>query len=91
MSDLAPILLSSAAFIAPLVGTADPVHDPEPPPARAEDPFGPSVVVSTAAQRPALVIYDAQGRLTTPVPPDSGTLPPTRIDADAPPSLVYTG
>lgn len=90
MSDLAPISLSSTAFIAPLAGAADPLHEPAPSPTPAEDPFGPAVVISTAEQRPALVIYDAQGRLTTAVPPDSGTLPPTRIDADAPPSLVYT-
>jgi hypothetical protein len=90
MADLAPIAAAALTPAAPIPDPADLLDRPRP----VDDPFGPAVVLEPAApQYPALVVYDAQGRLTTPVPPNSGVLPPHHIDLrdpDARPSLVYT-
>jgi hypothetical protein len=75
--------------VAPLAGPAL----PPPQPADTEDPFGPAVVIGPSAQPPAIVLYDASGRLTTTVPADAQPLPPSRIDVGDPAtrdSLLYT-
>jgi hypothetical protein len=93
MTDLALVPLSSTPR-APIAREPDLLDAPAPRPARSDDPFGPAVVIAPSAPQPALVVYDAQGRLTTSVPEQTGVLPPARIDVshpDAPRnSLIYT-
>ena len=78
--------------VAPLAGPALPA----PRPANTDDPFGPAVVIGPSSPPPAIVLYDASGRLTTSVPvgTDSQVMPPARIDVANPAtrdSLIYTG
>jgi hypothetical protein len=94
MSDLAHVALTLTPLVAPIAGAPDPLHSLAPRPARSEDPFGPAVVMGPAVRSPALVLYDAQGRLTAALPayPATDVMPPARIDVsrpDAPRSLVY--
>src|SRR5262249_43481225 len=96
MVDAISGVLSSTLPAAPIAGAPDALHAPGPRPARSDDPFGPAVIIGSSVQAPSLVIYDAEGRLTTALPahPADGVTPPAHIDVDHPDtpySLIYTG